>query len=141
MTNEMIILMESVKLMEAGLLKGSGKKAIVMDADGNEKELEAPEVIHTFAGWKNLGFSVKKGEHAVASFPIWSGKDKTVIDDETGEESKKTRLFLRKAYWFTADQVEATKDRPERKTRRRERVPALPAVPQMTSYGNWLADA
>lgn len=56
MTNAMIILMESIKLMESGVLKGTGEKIVVEDAEGNKKELEVPEVIHTYAHWKSLGY-------------------------------------------------------------------------------------
>lgn len=62
MTNEMIILNESVKLMNDGVLKGTGEYATVQGEDGKEKEIELPEPIHTFNGWKQRGYSVKKGE-------------------------------------------------------------------------------
>ena len=75
MTNAAIILNESCNLFEQGLLKGTGKyiKMMYLDENGNEieKEVELPEDIHTFAGWKALGYSVKKGEKAVSKFPIW----------------------------------------------------------------------
>ena len=75
MTNATIILNEACNLFEQGLLKGTGKyiKMMYIDENGNEieKEVELPEDIHTFAGWKALGYSVKKGEKAVSKFPIW----------------------------------------------------------------------
>lgn len=75
MTNATIILNEACNLFEQGLLKGTGKyiKMMYLDENGNEieKEVELPEDIHTFAGWKALGYSVKKGEKAVSKFPIW----------------------------------------------------------------------
>ena len=65
MTNATIILNEACNLFEQGLLKGTGKyiKMMYLDENGNEieKEVELPEDIHTFAGWKALGYSVKKG--------------------------------------------------------------------------------
>lgn len=104
MTNEMIILMESVKLMEDGKIKGTGEFITVTDKDGEKKDLELPEAIHTFRTWKKLGFSVKKGEKAVAQFPVWKyvkGKK----DEETGEETK-PKMYLKKASFFTVDQVQ-----------------------------------
>jgi len=117
--------------------------------DGSEVMVREPEAIHTFAGWKALGYSVKKGEHAVAQFPIWSGKEKVVTDDD-GNETTKTNLFMRKAFWFTAGQVEkADPNRRPKRTRRvtaPELVPDLPAVVPMVDaaparYGSWLAEA
>lgn len=60
MTNAQIILLQSVKLMEQGILQGTGEFVTVEDQDGNKKQLEIPEQIHTFAAWKELGYQVKK---------------------------------------------------------------------------------
>jgi hypothetical protein len=59
--------------------------------------------IHTYNGWKELGYQVKKGQHAIATFPIWKYSGKK--DEETGEEVG-GKCYQRKAFWFTADQVE-----------------------------------
>lgn len=65
--------------------------------------------IHTFAGWKERGFKVRKGEHAVARFSIWKyagGKGK----DDNGEEVETVELggrcFLKESCWFSSAQVE-----------------------------------
>ena len=55
MTNQMIIFTASVQLMEQGILQGSGHKVTVQGTDG-EIELEAPEAIHTYQRWKELGY-------------------------------------------------------------------------------------
>lgn len=106
MTNAMIILMESVKLMEDGIIQGTGEKITVQDAEGNKKELELPEAIHTYQKWKAMGYQVKKGSKAVAQFPIWkytSAKKK----DETEEEAQQEgHCFLKLSSFFTAKQVE-----------------------------------
>lgn len=68
MTNEMIIFKESQKLMNDGILQGSGVFATVEFEDG-ARQVEMPEEIHTFQAWKSLGYSVKKGEKAIAKFP------------------------------------------------------------------------
>ena len=53
MTNAQVIMNESINLLEAGIVKGTGRvlKAMQIDADGNEFEIEVeePETIHTYA--------------------------------------------------------------------------------------------
>ena len=98
MTNAMIILLESVKLMEQGVLAGTGK---FITGDG--KQLEVPETIHTFAHWKELGYSVKKGEHAIAKFPVWKFKSGKKTEDD--EQVSKDKMFLKTSAFFTAKQV------------------------------------
>lgn len=112
-TNAQIILSNAIDLMEAGVLK-PGEPCTIIDEDGNEREGFLPEEIHTYAAWKELGYQVRKGEHAKASFPIWKpikekgtakGRDlktKEVIEYET--ESR--RMIMVRAHFFTRDQVE-----------------------------------
>lgn len=61
MTNQVIILLESVKLMEEGKLQGSGRFTEIETPEG-VKRFEEPETIHTYAKWKALGYQVRKGE-------------------------------------------------------------------------------
>lgn len=117
MTNAMIILTESVKLMEDGVLEGTGVFIEVEDADGNKKQLEMPEELHTFAVWKSMGYSVKKGEHAIAKFPIWKYTTK-MLDVNTGDpetdkvnaeinvQGGKSNMFMKVAAFFKYSQVE-----------------------------------
>lgn len=107
MTNSEIITRESARLMQEGILKGSG----VFDDNGNEY----PQIIHTYAVWKRLGFQVKKGEKAIAKFPIWKHKGyeddmKEVTDDDLQTLKEKTRnherMFLVNTGFFTIDQCE-----------------------------------
>lgn len=100
MTNAMIILENSLRLMDEGILKGSGEMMtykVITDNGEEEREVEMPEPIHTF--------SVKKGEHAIASFVIWKYSDRKVGEVD-GEEVEDGRMFLKKAHFFTAAQVE-----------------------------------
>ena len=119
MTNAEIILHESFRLMEAGILHGSGVWASIPDENGDERRVELPEAIHTFAAWKSAGFAVKRGEHAVACFPVWkyTERRRNAADGaENGENGDETpdadgtqaggRMYMRKAYFFTAEQVE-----------------------------------
>lgn len=107
MTNAQIIMNESINLLEAGIIKGTGRmlKAMQIDADGNEYEIEVeePETIHTYAAWKKLGYQVKKGQKAKASFPIWKYVEKKAKNEDEEDE---TKMFMKRASWFTFDQVE-----------------------------------
>lgn len=107
MTNEAIIFNESVKLMEQGILKGSGKFASVVNGAGEEVVVELPEVIHTFNGWKERGYSVKKGEKSAIKFPIWKHSAKKVEQD--GEEKEVANMYMKVSAFFTMAQVELIK--------------------------------
>ena len=104
MTNEEIILSASLELMKQGILKPTGRVLTQELPDGTKVELPEPEPIHTYNGWKDRGYQVKKGEHAKATFTIWKYSGKK--DEETGE-IEKGRCFQKKSFWFTFDQVEA----------------------------------
>ena len=107
MTNNMIIFWESVKLMDEGILKGTGRKVVVANPQGFPVEVEEPETIHTFAAWKELGYSVKKGQHAVAQITIWKGAEKPLKDKDGKElDEKELKMFRKQAYFFKFDQVE-----------------------------------
>lgn len=103
MTNGEIILRESLELMKQGILKPTGRVFVQEMPDGSKVELPEPEPIHTYNGWKELGYQVKKGEHAKASFYIWKYSGKK--DEETGEVEI-GHCFHKKAFWFTFEQVE-----------------------------------
>lgn len=110
MTNAMIILNESVRLMEEGKLKGTGETVKIIHEDGTETELEMPEPIHTFNGWKALGYVVKKGEKSAIKFPIWKYTEKAKPEEEkTGnpiEDAPETSMFMKMSAFFRFDQVE-----------------------------------
>lgn len=108
MTNAQIIFQTSLELMEEGVIKGTGRmmEATIIDGEGNEVKqmVEEPEAIHTYATWKSLGYQVKKGEKATASFTIWKyveGKKQ-----EESDEEPNSKMFMKKAHFFTIDQVE-----------------------------------
>ena len=64
--------------------------------------ISAEEEIHTFAKWKSLGYSVKKGEKAITKLTIWKHTSK--VNAETQEEE--TAMFMKKAHFFSTSQVE-----------------------------------
>ena len=147
MTNAMIIFWQSVELMNAGVIGSTGRVLTMELPDGSTKEIQEPEPIHTFACWKGMGFSVKKGEHAIARFPIWKGSEK-VVKDEAGNDTdeKSLTMFRKEACFFTAAQVEPTADRkPGDRPRRRRApvnppmVPDLPIPAPAAGYGSWLS--
>ena len=119
MTNATIILNESFRLMEEGKLNGSGQFAEI-ETENGPQVVELPEAIHTFAGWKALGYSVKKGEKSSIKFPIWKHTTKMLKTDTGNAEMDKmnaqinaqggqTNMFMKTAAWFTAAQVEPIK--------------------------------
>ena len=114
MTNAEIVLQNSIFLMEQGLLKPTAQKITITDEEGT-RETFLPEEIHTFAAWKKMGYIVKKGEHAIAKFPIWKPvAKKGAKKEEDGDEEKGQKtdhMFMKMSFFFTADQVEKMKER------------------------------
>lgn len=109
MSNAMIILLESVKLMEEGIIGCTGEKMTIEDQNG-KREIDMPESIHTYQRWKSLGYQVKKGQKAKAQFPIWkytSKKDKEMSEEEAQANGY---CFLKTASFFTKEQVEKIKE-------------------------------
>lgn len=62
------------------------------------------EEIHTFKGWKNRGYSVKKGEKTILKVTIWKKPESK--DKETGETIEGEGFFMKTAHFFGAHQVE-----------------------------------
>lgn len=112
MTNAIIILNESLKLMENGILAGTGK-FITIETDAGKKQIEIPEEIHTFNGWKERGYTVKKGEKSTIKFPIWKHTTKEKPEEEkTGnplEDAPVSNMFMKMSAFFKFSQVEPMK--------------------------------
>lgn len=104
MTNAMIIMNESISLMNKGILKGSGQFVEMQNEDGDALMVEVPEEIHTFNWWKSRGYAVRKGQKSFIKFPIWKRVSKKVKTDD-GEEEE-SRMFMKLSYFFTLEQVE-----------------------------------
>lgn len=108
MTNEQIIMNERFHLMENGILKGTGKfiKALIVNSEGvaEERDIEIPEEIHTYAHWRELGYQVQKGQKAVAKFGVWKYTEK---EKESGEKEK--QMFIKHSAFFAPNQVEVIK--------------------------------
>lgn len=65
--------------------------------------------LHTFAEWKRLGYSVKKGAKAVITTYLWKFAKKTETvpqPDKEDVEIDTSHYYKTKAYLFNLDQVE-----------------------------------
>ena len=60
--------------------------------------------LHTFKKWNDLGYKVKKGEHARVTTFLW--KPNVVKEDGEEKETTELRMYMRKAYLFELSQVE-----------------------------------
>lgn len=112
MTNAMIILNESIRLMQEGVLKGSGEILTVKYDDGHTEDFEVPEPIHTYQAWKAMGYQVRKGEKAVAKFTIWKyaeHKEDIAADDIATEDKPMGKMFMKMSAFFKMSQVERIK--------------------------------
>lgn len=114
MTNAKIIFEESLKLMKDGKIGTTGRKLTMVAEDGTKTQIDEPEMLHTFAEWKKLGYFVNKGEKAVARFAIWNYTSKpskrtqalrkAAGVDETADDP---HYYMKEAYFFTINQTTA----------------------------------
>lgn len=108
MTNEQIIYNKQLELLKRGIIGTTGRIIRGRDEEGNNIEIEEPEQIHTYVGWREHGYQVKRGQKAIAKFNIWKcGKKK---DKEDEESEDKEFMFLTKAFFFSKKQVEKIKE-------------------------------
>lgn len=107
MTNATIILNESIRLMQEGVLKGTGEIITVKYDDGHTEDFEVPEPIHTYQAWKTMGYQVRKGEKAVAKFTIWKYAEHK--EDNAEDESPSGKMFMKMSAFFKMSQVERIK--------------------------------
>lgn len=107
MTNAMIILLKQVELAEQGILKYTGRTIKGINVITGEPA-EVPEIqpIHTYSHWKALGYQVRKGEKAVASFPVWKYTKGKTKDMDEEEAQAKGYCFMKNSSWFTEEQVD-----------------------------------
>lgn len=62
------------------------------------------EESHTFARWKQMGYIVRKGEHAAFKATIWKARERKV--EIEGKEETDLSMFMKTAHFFTRSQVE-----------------------------------
>lgn len=105
MTNEQILMVETSKLAEAGILKYTGRTFKALNMAGEEVTVKEIEPIHTVAKWNEMGYIIKKGFTSEIKFPIWH-YTKAKKKDETEEEAQANgHCYMRVASWFRFDQV------------------------------------
>ena len=90
MTNVQIISLATAEFVKNGALKLIGG---------------IPEEIHTFEGWKERGFGVRKGEKSDIRITIWKHGTKK-IKDKDGNETEKSAMFLKESAFFRRSQVD-----------------------------------
>ena len=90
-TNAMTIMLKEAELQMEGIIT-------------------ADECIHTYQHWKAIGFQVKRGEKAIAKFPIWKYGTKTIETDD-GKQQVKGRCFSKMSEFFSTRQVEPIKEK------------------------------
>ena len=111
MTNAEIIFAAEQSLAEQGIIKYTGRTFEGKDGEGNTVILRETEAIHTFQKWKEMGYSVRKGEKAVAKVRIWKHTGRKIEDIETSEGTRqmvdKGHMFMKTAAFFSSAQVQA----------------------------------
>ena len=100
MTNEQIIWAQRVKLRDEGILQNTGRMVPVESENGGKSFVAEPEQIHTFGEWKRRGYTVRHGEKAVSSFPIWR------MTKKRSEEGTDPAMVMKTAFFFKASQVD-----------------------------------
>jgi Antirestriction protein len=105
MTNEQIVFEERMKLMNDGIIGTTGK-TLTIEKEGKKCKVDEPEVIHTYKAWQSLGYQVRRGQKATATFMIWKHTVKKAKEEKDVDMEK---MFKTKAFFFTANQVEQIK--------------------------------
>ncbi len=62
MNNATIIFNAACELLKQGVIQSTGRLLMRKMPDGSLLEVPEPETIHTYNGWKALGYQVRKGE-------------------------------------------------------------------------------
>lgn len=105
MTNQMIVFMERCRLMDQGIIKGTGR-FVEIETDQGVRRLEEPEPIYTYKRWQELGYQVRKGETSQIKIRIWKYRGNVQADEESGEEMETNgKCFMKLASFFTMEQV------------------------------------
>ena len=72
-----------------------------------DNKISEEEEIHTYAHWKSLGYQVKKGQKAIAQFPIWKYTSKKKAEEVSEEEAQaRGYCFMKMSSFFSTKQVE-----------------------------------
>lgn len=100
--------------------RASVKIAVAGDSNDTPEDIFnamlAAETFHTFAEWKRMGYSVKKGEHAALVCNLWKytdkpGKAAREAAAAAGQDAPESdpHFYMAKAHLFSALQVQKIK--------------------------------
>jgi hypothetical protein len=64
------------------------------------------EEVNTYAKWKQLGFKVKPGQHALFETQLWKHSKYKKKNKDTNEDEEKEGMYMTKAFLFGESQVE-----------------------------------
>lgn len=108
MTNAQIIFTQSMELMKAGIIGTTGRTFQGVNQNGEPVTINEPEPIHTYQKWHELGYQVRRGEHAKAAFTIWkAGKGKKEEEATAdGEAAQDVKMFMKLSHFFALSQVD-----------------------------------
>ena len=81
----------------------------IMEMYRAEKGISADVELYTFATWKRLGFSVKKGEKSTHVVALWKYAEKKKKDEDGEEKQSGGYCVTRNMHLFTREQVEPLK--------------------------------
>lgn len=115
MDNATIILNERIRLLGDGILTTTGRKTTIM-TDNGEVEIDEPEPIYTLQEWGRMGYSVIKGEHAIAAIEIWIPRKDRRSDNNDSEPNikadspldstlQKQEFVKKRSFFFKRSQV------------------------------------
>ena len=109
----------SATYTEEQVLARRGSVTITVDPESSENPediftaLPAAETFHTFAEWKRMGYSVKKGQHAALVCNLWKytekpGKAAREAAAESGQDAPETdpHFYMARSHLFRRLQVE-----------------------------------
>ena len=107
---------------EEQVLARRGSVTITVDPESSENPediltaLLAAETFHTFAEWKRMGYSVKKGQHAALVCNLWKytekpGKAAREAAAEAGQDAPETdpHFYMARSHLFSRLQVEKSR--------------------------------
>ena len=100
--------------------RASVKITVAEDSDDTPEDIFnamlAADTFHTFAEWKRMGYSVKKGEHAALVCNLWKytekpGKAAREAAAAAGEDAPESdpHFYMAKSHLFSALQVQKSK--------------------------------
>ena len=106
--NSQIIFEKEIELAQQGKIPTMERK-ISVNLNGETLNINEPTHIYTAAQWRNRGYMIRKGEHAVAA-NVNIRPDEDAEVDENGIV-RASRMEKKKSWFFSIDQVEPLPER------------------------------